>query len=492
MPEPKSSLLPGKGSGSESDLGELAALFAAQSGGSLPAELSAELALEIVLNEIVEQACLATGATGAAVLLQREGEMVCRASSGVNAPELGSRLGSESGLTAECIKTQQMQRCDDALDDPRADAEASRSLGVRSVMILPLLRNGAMAGVLEVFSAQPGAFGSRDQLTLETLAQSILKNLERASRPLIPAVRFAEPAPVVVSEPEPEPEPPLEPEEEVSAIHAAPTLHLIHPDASHFEGAVLQEDEPAPERLEQNPQPQASVLTYSLGAAVLVCALLLVALIGLRLGWRKASGERVQTSTPAITETQSADTAAPKQAAPAAGKAASSASPGPTSAKREIAPAAKPVGHTKEAPPPEGSLSVYENGKEIFHMPPAPQGSVNAQPAGSQKDVQSASVVQNAGIIELTPEAAAGSLLHRVEPEYPEAARQQGIQGAVVLDVRIGRDGTIQDVKPLSGNSLLADAAMAAVKQWRFKPRTVNGRTVEMQTRVTLNFRLPN
>src|SRR5580700_12155993 len=146
-PEPEFPNLQGSDSSAESDLGELAALFAAHVGGALSAELSADLALEIVLNEIVEQALLATGATGAAIVLVRHGEMVCRASSGANAPELGAPLSGESGLTAECIRTRQVQRCDDAQADPRADAEASRSLGVRSVMILPLLRNGVLAGV---------------------------------------------------------------------------------------------------------------------------------------------------------------------------------------------------------------------------------------------------------------------------------------------------------------------------------------------------------
>ena len=92
----------------------------------------------------------------------------------------------------------------------------------------------------------------------------------------------------------------------------------------------------------------------------------------------------------------------------------------------------------------------------------------------------------------MPPETAEGSLLQRVEPEYPEEARQQRIQGAVVLDVRIGRDGAIEDVKLVSGQPLLANAAIAAVKQWRFKPRTQKGQPVEMQTRVTLNFRMPS
>src|SRR5277367_3447080 len=76
----------------QTDLATLAARFAAHSGGKFTPEFSAELALDIVLNEIAEQACLATGATGAAIFLARGGEMVCRASSGTTAPELGARL----------------------------------------------------------------------------------------------------------------------------------------------------------------------------------------------------------------------------------------------------------------------------------------------------------------------------------------------------------------------------------------------------------------
>ena len=131
-----------EGMGLDSDFADLAARFAAHSGGGLSAELSADLALEIVLNEIVEQACLATGATGAAVVLPRDGEMMCRASSGHTAPELGSRFDTASGLSGECVKTHRTVRCDDVRVDPRADSEASQRLGVRSVMVMPLLARG--------------------------------------------------------------------------------------------------------------------------------------------------------------------------------------------------------------------------------------------------------------------------------------------------------------------------------------------------------------
>jgi protein TonB len=105
--------------------------------------------------------------------------------------------------------------------------------------------------------------------------------------------------------------------------------------------------------------------------------------------------------------------------------------------------------------------------------------------------VRRASSVEPAGVLELSPEVAEGSLLYRVEPEYPEEARHRQMQGSVVLDVRMGRDGAVQTVNRVSGQGLLADAAIAAVKQWRFKPRMVKGQPAEMQAKVILNFRLP-
>jgi TonB family protein len=482
-PQPKSSVLPGASSVPESDLAELAALFAAHSGGNFSAEISADLALEIVLNEIVEQACLATGATGAAVILERGGEMVCRASSGVNAPELGARLGSESGLTAECIKTRQVQRCDDALADPRADADASRSLGVRSVMVLPLLRNGTLAGVLEVFSSRPAAFGERDELTLQALAQRILKNLERASQPFIAANVAAR-----------------NPSANLDAASGANQLKDSRGNAAislketslnnalNNEDRDLnkkKEDEVEPETPEPGPRGRLDFVTFALGAAVLACAVLLATLVGLRLGWRKNAGVRERVTKSLASDAQSGTNAT---ALPAAGGAENSMA---SDKKNEFAPpsATTPTTSTsrvQDSSVPEGSLSVYENGKEVFRMPPT----VPVEAPSGQKEVQQASSVEPTEVVDLSPEAAETSLLHRVEPEYPEQARQQGIQGAVVLDLRIGRDGVVQEVKLVRGPGLLADAAIAAAQQWRFKPRKVDDRFAEMQTRVTLNFKL--
>jgi periplasmic protein TonB len=91
----------------------------------------------------------------------------------------------------------------------------------------------------------------------------------------------------------------------------------------------------------------------------------------------------------------------------------------------------------------------------------------------------------------LAPGLAEGNLLYRVEPDYPEEARRQGVQGPVVLDLHISKDGLVQGVDLVSGQPLLVQAATTAVKQWRFRTRYVNGNEVEMQARITLHFALP-
>lgn len=78
---------------------------------------------------------------------------------------------------------------------------------------------------------------------------------------------------------------------------------------------------------------------------------------------------------------------------------------------------------------------------------------------------------------------------HKVDPEYPDAARQANIQGIVVLDALIGPDGVVEDLRPLSGPDVLAPAAVDAVKWWRFQPYRVNGEPVEVETTLAVEFR---
>jgi protein TonB len=83
-----------------------------------------------------------------------------------------------------------------------------------------------------------------------------------------------------------------------------------------------------------------------------------------------------------------------------------------------------------------------------------------------------------------------GLLIYRVEPTYPPLAQQARIQGVVVLTAIIGKDGNIQRLQVVSGHPLLAPAAIEAVKQWRYKPFVLNGQPLEVETTVTVSFRM--
>lgn len=79
-------------------------------------------------------------------------------------------------------------------------------------------------------------------------------------------------------------------------------------------------------------------------------------------------------------------------------------------------------------------------------------------------------------------------LIRRVQPEYPPLARQAHIQGKVILQAVIAKDGTIENLTVLSGHPMLVKAAIDAVRQWRYRPLFLNGEPVEVDTQITVNF----
>src|SRR6267143_5138378 len=85
---------------------------------------------------------------------------------------------------------------------------------------------------------------------------------------------------------------------------------------------------------------------------------------------------------------------------------------------------------------------------------------------------------------------ATGLLIKKVTPNYPQLAKQARIQGTVVLQAEISKDGTIQNLQLISGHPMLAPAAIEAVRQWRYKPYLLNGEPVAVETTVQVNFSL--
>jgi protein TonB len=83
-----------------------------------------------------------------------------------------------------------------------------------------------------------------------------------------------------------------------------------------------------------------------------------------------------------------------------------------------------------------------------------------------------------------------GDLVRKVVPAYPPLARSARIQGTVVLQAMISRQGTIENLRLLSGHPMLAPAAIDAVRQWRYRPYILNNEPVEVETQITVNFSL--
>jgi protein TonB len=92
--------------------------------------------------------------------------------------------------------------------------------------------------------------------------------------------------------------------------------------------------------------------------------------------------------------------------------------------------------------------------------------------------------------IRVPAQVAEANLIHDVTPQYPLEAGRKRIEGTVVLMAVIGKDGTVHDVRVESGLPLLAQAAIDAVKQWRYKPYLLNGEPVEIDSHITINFTL--
>jgi hypothetical protein len=161
--------------------------FPEEDGGENEAEPTlAQMAaadLDAALQLLADRAQYITGASGAAIALRRgeHHDMLCRASAGSSAPELGAVLSMDHGLSGECVRTRQALRCDDASEDLRVNREVCIELGIASVVVIPIVSEDAVLGVFELFSGKPHAFGERDLSTLSRLSQLVETAVKHAA-----------------------------------------------------------------------------------------------------------------------------------------------------------------------------------------------------------------------------------------------------------------------------------------------------------------------
>jgi GAF domain len=132
------------------------------------------------LEEITRSAQHVTGASGAALALSDGRVMSCRACSGYLAPPVGTQLNTDTGLTATCVQTAAVVRCDDTEADSRVDS--SKCIGIRSILAVPVFDDPDVAGVLEVLSSKPKRFTDRHVTALQLLARLVETHVNYVSR----------------------------------------------------------------------------------------------------------------------------------------------------------------------------------------------------------------------------------------------------------------------------------------------------------------------
>lgn len=141
--------------------------------------------LDAALQLIADRALGLTRATGAAIALAGSENMICRASSGPDAPPVGAILQIGSGFSGECVRTGQLLHCEDSETDSRVDQQICKALGVRSMIAAPVRLDGEVVGLLEVFSPLANTFTDSDKDILQRLTEIVSQAIRRSALPAI-------------------------------------------------------------------------------------------------------------------------------------------------------------------------------------------------------------------------------------------------------------------------------------------------------------------
>lgn len=453
-----------------------------------------DLALDLVLNELVVRAASVTGASGAAAALMRDDQMVIRAATGTYAPDLGVPLSVRDGLSGACVRTRRPQLSNDTESDSRIDPAISSALGIRSVLIVPVLEERSvlsgepeLLGVLEVLSSVPHAFSESSQALLAEFAREC-SSLCHAAAELRDRPREGE------------------------SLEAEPVeAESVNGDSALPEGELFRSFELAdsdfPDPVVPIRQPY-QIWTVTLASLVILAAIALSFMVGSRIGWLRA----LATAPPTPVSPASAPVEATVNS-----PAITPEEPARPAHKKKVAP---PQADLSNAPmSPSDQLVVYEKGKVVYRMKaqplkpegdatqaavtPAAQPATNAapQPAApadrtpnrmASSVIPASSKLRLSDRVWLAPDQAASLLVNRVEPQYPEEALAARRSGSVVLEVNVAEDGSVSSVRPLIGDPTLAAAAAQAVRSWRYQPLRSHEQPSPFQTDVTLTFSLPN
>ena len=495
------------------------------------------------LAVIAQRAQAFTNASGVAIALSEGNadEIICRARSGASAPDVGAALRVEGTFTGLCIQSGKELRCDDCETDTRVDTAAIRALNIRSMVVTPIREESRVIGVLAVFAPTPHAFTITHVAVLKTMADQISVLLQKERRPREESHHIEAPhppAPMAAAKPvvaapvtppavviKPTPAPPRAP---------APVVSKVEPvrPSTPLEVVPLAMPTKREERRAE-PQHRANFGTFESAAEAKpsgtrfmllgVVVVLLIAAAGTfaLLKMKKSGSAPAQPTQQAANVPAAQSPVAQPPAAPGNGQLATQAnsSTNPStpsvvvSANTAGAPAktASETGSTKRSARNSEKSSTEE--RESQADKPAVVATLNSggpsriqqSASASAADVAPSFGVANNSSAALptlaravptsTPSAAIQQsqleplkLIKTVPLSYPPLARARHLSGTVVVEIKVGKDGKVNNPKFISGLPIFKDAAFDAVTQYRFKPATLNGEPIEQTTQIRLVF----
>jgi TonB family protein len=429
-----------------------------------------DLALDLVLNEIMVRAAEATRANAAALALVRgndDNDLVCRAATGSLAPGLGIPLNPRDGLSGACLQSREPQLSVETESDPRVDPDVSRRLGIRSILAVPVFDTNDSAkftGVLEVFSSSPAAFGDSDQKLLQVFAEECARVRQVALE--------------------------LDLSKPVSGASGELNLPTLLP-ADFTPSDFTPPDFTVGNRLTVRRSPYET-WALVLGVLTILSAIALSFLIGSRIGWPsrpRSAPSSSHVDQPVAPEQPSAATRISGASQSSSERSLSRKAGAEKSSSQKAAKQSSSISTQTSTPVTNaGDLVVYERGKLVFRLKPDSDNQINH----AVTEATSTAKLAPGKSVRLNPEQAEALLQKRVEPQYPAAALAAHQAGDVVMEVQVAEDGSVAHIRLLSGDPVLAAAATEAVRNWRYQPYLQGDHAFQFQTKVTLTFTLPN
>jgi TonB family protein len=500
--------------------------------GSSKKVVSADLALDWVLQEIVQQARLATTATGAFIGIVRARNIVCQAMSGSNAGEFVAYLNRDRRMLDSCLGATAPVRCRDSETSGDFDAGACRYLGARSIVMVPIVDAAEeRLGIFGVFSPQVDTFSNANIVALQTLSHRIGDamaqvdrctsvsasgtNARRASASST-SLRIRDRLFRAVQRPLPAIKKPaalvlgilivvmlagwiLSRAIGLRAIYASAKAHAsaISPPASvsakplsqplpdpassgsagtnHGNDAAVGAEVKQRPALAANGKPLTDApATSQAGKKIAAHSLPHVPDLEIENTLDDASSDSLSSES---TNTSRA------RSQPSIGITAQSTAPGKNAPSMIAASSSVP-----------GDASLASLPRDAVHPTgdpnPRAEGAPPANPTRGTASSPNADP-ELAGAIMISEETALARITEQVTPDYPEDAKAQHVEGAVTVDVLVGKDGQVERVTPLKGDPRLLEAAVKAVTKWRFVPLPRNSRFVKFESHITVQFALP-